>query len=219
MAKKYYLTKRKKKKMPKGFKKNVMKVIDKVAELKFTEQVLTLLNATNTLGITPLISGNTQDTTDTGHIGDEIILKDVIFSFQVGQPIATAAGIKDNHSVRLFIIQWFGSQVPVNTDILQTVTTTNIALSMFNMDNHRQFFNVLYDRTFYVGDFGSKQITGVMNHRLNMKKVRKHVTYRAAAATPVGNCLYVCQVSDFGAAVGEIAPIYNFRSRVTYHDL
>lgn len=201
------------KKLNKRQKKEVKRIVNVGRETKYNDVTLNAQTSTNTVGIQPLISIN-QGTTDITRVGDEIKLKAVEFQIKIEQTPATAAGIKDNHVVRVLIIQWKGATTPAAADIFQ-YTGAGVMVSPIDNDRQRKLLKVLYDRKFYLQDAGPS-ITG--NSRQIIKRFAKRITFSAGSASPQDNQLYFVNVSDYTAAAGEVAPTYYFASRVKYTD-
>lgn len=202
------------KKEKKAVSKMIKRSLKRTFETKYYDFMLSLQPASNVVGIASIFAPP-QGLQDINRIGDVVKVKSVMFNFQVGQPIATAAGVKDNHSVRVLMIQWKGESVPTAANIFSTIATTDVALSTYNEDSLRELMHVLYDRTFYLHDT-SNQLTGVMNKYL--RRYRRNITFRAGNLIPLDGQFYFVISSDYAAAVGELQPRYNFRSRVTYTD-
>jgi len=205
--------------------KVVKKTLAKVSEIKYHD---TVLNPTNVTGISSLIQTDllvtSQGLSDAGNrIGDKITLMSIDLDITLVQEPAPLASltVKNEHFVRLMLIQWKDNTLPLFSSYLQNVSSVDLAIvtpylrDTVGKDKTCQvFFDQVYSlKPRYLG-----------GDAIHIKKsirrgFNKHIQYLAGLTTPNVNDIYLVAFSDFNSAANEVAPKITYDVRCNFMDV
>jgi len=205
------------KKQASAVSKIAKKTMLKEAEVKYNVYNNT---AVSLISATPAPSNmivNTQNTTDTGHIGDQITLTKLKVSYfieqNLNQPVYDTM-FRNSHFVRVLIFQWFGNATPTAGNILPS-TATNLNLNAFApAHDYRQECHILYDQLHLISPWTG----GAKVHNKLLKGYRKKLDFDNTSNDPMINDIFFMVWSNYQGDTHEVAPTITLSMLYEYND-
>lgn len=190
-------------------------VVSRNAELKFWDD-----NYTGGSAISVVFPGSITDiftpaigTSDSQRVGDRVKLNHLSLRGFLYCPLQAGNSINfmAQYAVRVVLVQWYPSSVPVVSDIIQAPGTTN---SPFKWDT-RQMFRVLSDKHYCVVSAGSKSNVNI-RASVKLSKLKTNKVQFQASSTTGTNKIYL--ILDSNGGVPGNSPYADFYTRISYTD-
>jgi len=182
-------------------------------ELKYYENTQNLSSAIGTWQFTS-ISGTTITNVDTGRVGDEIMVRDIEFTYTLRLPVSyTTTNGQQFCRVILFQYGYDDTTMPPSGSIVFRSNTSGIAYISPPDHDRRNSIRILYDELVTLCINGND----AMSRRVIVKPWKKKLNYIGSSTGNGENQIYLAYCDDGSASSGNHVAI-TWYSRINYYD-
>jgi len=195
----------------KDFNRKVSSAMNRLAEVKHMDYVLTAGAVTGTPTIVSVFDP-VQNVTDTGRTGDFVRATRTECRFTIIPNVAMV----ESTLFRLMLIQWYDQVAPVIANILQVPGSGMTSMHSYDRIRDNNNMKVLYDKVFSchkTSDVGGE--AAIIGHKI-LKYFKKKIYFNSAGNPPSKGGLYLVYFSD--ATIADDCPFFNYYHRTEYVD-
>jgi len=201
--------------MSKAEVKNMIKsIVGQEEEKKYFDTYVNASADIDWLGTVLPVTSIPQNVTDTGRVGDNVLLKELTYSFyfKFNQNATFTSSV---NVARVIIFSWkpfFASVAPSVTGVLQYNGNYSAAHGPVAHDNKGQY-KIHLDKSFVLD--GASTDVNLVRGRI---KLNQKVQFKAGSTTDCSNGVFVLFISDAAAGVGPYPKIADWIVRLDFKD-